>query len=68
MNYIVKVVIFIIPILLFIPYSAFAQEDNYEIIGKTLTHDPTICTLEPETDIPDFGLPHKWQIQNTQKM
>ena len=48
-----KVVIFIIPILLFIPYSAFAQEDNYEIIGKTLTHDPTICALEPETDIPD---------------
>ena len=27
------------------------QDDSYEILGRTLTHDPTVCALEPETDI-----------------
>jgi len=36
----------------FLPASAFAQ-DEFEILGRTLTHDPTVCAFEPESDIRD---------------
>lgn len=36
----------------FLPASAFAQ-DEFEILGRTLTHDPTVCAFEPESDIKD---------------
>jgi len=41
--------------LLSIP-SSFAityPDDNYKILGRTLTHNPTVCAFEPETDIND---------------
>ena len=41
--------------LLIIPNS-FAityPDDIYKNIGRTLTHNPTICAFEPQTDIPD---------------
>jgi len=41
--------------LLFTP-NAFAityPDDIYEISGKTLSHSPTVCAFEPETDIRD---------------
>lgn len=44
-------IVFLAFILFFIPYNSFAQQDEFEIIGKTLTHDPTICALEPDTTI-----------------
>lgn len=33
--------------------SVTYQDDSYEVGGRTLTADPTICALEPETDIRD---------------
>lgn len=44
---------FFATILLLTPYQSFAQQDEFEIIGETLTHDPTICALEPDTTIQD---------------
>lgn len=69
-------IIFTIIILIFTPYQTFAQQDEFKIIGKTLTHDPTICALEPETDIKDAwkklskytsGAVLDWEIQLNQQ-
>ncbi|NIP62383.1 MAG: hypothetical protein GWN01_16550 [Nitrosopumilaceae archaeon] len=43
-------------ILLIIPQDSLSityQDDSYEVGGRTLTDDPTICALEPDTDIRD---------------
>ncbi len=45
--------VFLSTILLFSPYQSFSQQDKFEIIGQTMTHDPTICALEPNTTILD---------------
>ena len=50
------VIIFVIAFILLIPINAFAlvyPDDTFEILGKTLTHPPTICAFEPETDTKD---------------
>ncbi len=52
-----KIIFFLILVFcMIIPSESFAlsyQDDSYEILGRTLTHDPTVCALEPETDIKD---------------
>ena len=50
------VIIIAIAVVLLIPVNVFAityPNDTFEILGRTLTHPPTICAFEPETNIKD---------------
>lgn len=46
-------IIFLISILIITPNISFSALDTFDNYGRTLTHNPTICALEPVTNIPD---------------